>query len=138
MTDLVWLNDAITRELMRAADEAHPKECAGLVARSPNGFLSLIKCPLECTSKTGFALPASVFWRLRVLHAEPVAIYHSHPSGCSTLSHRDTLTMLINGEPAWPGVDWIVIPCEAEVVKRPVWYTWDETSNRYVERGKAS
>lgn len=53
------------------------------------------------------------------------AFFHSHPDGVAALSPADLAAALVDGEPLWPGVDWIVVSTRGRAVHdaRRVWFT---------------
>ena len=121
----------LAERLMRHARSAFPKECAGIVVRTNVGVLNAIPCPDTHTTNDHFELPASLFWSTYKNHQRLVAFYHSHPNGSGMLSPQDQRAMLVGHEPAWPDVDWYVIPIDRQQVELPVRYTWSKEHHEF-------
>ena len=123
---------------MRCARSAYPNECAGIVVRTADGALSTVPCPKTHTATDNFELPASMFWSTHQNDQRIVAFYHSHPNGSAALSTKDQKVMLAGESPAWPNVDWYVIPLDRKRVKLPVRYTWSKPHQQFVKVGVQS
>ena len=123
---------------MRCARAAYPDECAGMVVRTADGALSTVPCPNTHTGADHFELPASMFWSTHQNHQRIVAFYHSHPNGSAALSAQDLRTMLVGETPAWPEVDWYVIPLDRKCVEFPVRYTWSKQQQEFLKVGGQS
>ncbi len=131
MNNRAWLDHTLIASLINTAEAALPLECAGLVVRLPCETIRLLRCPKRFTSTRGFDLPAQLFWHMRRLNAQPLAFYHSHPSGDSNLSLEDERAMSIEGRPSWPGLDWLLIPIKRKRAMTPVCYEWLDQFSAY-------
>ena len=125
----------LQQELMRQAQRAYPRECAGLVVRSRLGEVSTLPCPEQYTSPSGFELPAQLFWLVRKREQTIVAFYHSHPSGHHELSGQDLSSMFSGQHVAWPGVDWYIVPVTQQRAETPIRYRWCEKQHSFVQFG---
>lgn len=126
------LNSETCARLKRSARFAYPKECAGLIVKKSDGKLAIRTCPKNYTTRDGFQLPLSLFWSTRKFGEQIIGIYHSHPNGSEALSHTDFMSMLGNGEPLWPNVDWYIIPITETTISALVRYTWHAEQKRFI------
>lgn len=122
-------------KLKRSARLAYPKECAGLVVKTVDGKLAIRSCPDHHTTPDGFQLPPSLFWSTRKAGEHIIGIYHSHPNGLDEPSKADFMSMLGDGEPLWPNVDWYIIPITKTTIQSLVRYTWSAERKRFIRMG---
>lgn len=131
---LAWYSQAVETLLREHAQDALPNECAGLIGIDPFGSVSLFPTPSQSTSPAHFEIPAHLYWSIRYANAEIVGIYHSHPSGRAELSTQDLKSMLADGHPSYPGVEWLIIPCVNDSVLRPVRFAWCDQQAQFQKR----
>lgn len=59
------------------------------------------------------------------------AIYHSHPDHKAYFSEEDHSFATFNDEPAYPGVDYIIVSIIKKEIKEVICFYWDNRSKKY-------
>ena len=114
MTDAPCL-DAVLAQLLAIAEAEPAREVCGFVLEGAGGgrpeILALHNASEE-PERAFRVAPGDVLHVLRMVERERrglAALYHSHPSGGSSLSPRDLADLTIDGAPLLPGVElWVV------------------------------
>ncbi|MBI3636395.1 MAG: glutamate-1-semialdehyde 2,1-aminomutase [Candidatus Rokubacteria bacterium] len=63
---------------------------------------------------------------------ELAVIYHSHPNAGSYFSETDAAQALMDGEPAYPDVTYLVVSVVADRARSAAAYRWEGTARRFV------
>lgn len=66
-------------------------------------------------------------------HRPIKAFYHSHPNEEAYFSEKDKSDALVWGEPAYPGVVYIVISIYERSIRIVKAFTWDENTSDFIE-----
>ena len=61
------------------------------------------------------------------------AFYHSHPNHEAYFSEKDKADALVWGEPAYPGVAYIVISIYESTIRVVKAFTWDKDASDFIE-----
>ena len=61
------------------------------------------------------------------------AFYHSHPNHEAYFSEKDKSDAMVWGEPAYPGVAYIVISIYEDTIRVVKAYAWDEDTSDFIE-----
>lgn len=61
------------------------------------------------------------------------AFYHSHPNHEAYFSEKDKTDAMVWGEPAYPGVVYIVISIYEDTIRTIKAFDWDENTSDYLE-----
>lgn len=105
------------RALVAAVREAYPDEACGVClsrATSPHVIHEVRALRnVAAEPRSAFAFDErehlSLLQEVEARGAQVRAFFHSHPDGDAALSPRDLEGALVDGQPLWPGVDWIVV-----------------------------
>ena len=127
----------------------YPRECCGLVVET-DGRLSAIHCEnlqdklhaldpasYPRTAETAYSLDPRVFMRVEEQGGSVRAIFHSHPDRGAYFSDEDVLMALggeAAGDPALPGVDYLVLSARAAGVDDAKLFAWDSETRSFKER----
>lgn len=148
------LPEALLAEIVRLAVTGYPEEVCGLVVGRRAEPASYTLRPLRNAAET--ARPrdpegrprnaASAYWAdplelLRVLREaeaagwELVTLYHSHPEAAANFSRMDRAYALTpDGEPWWPGMDYLVVSIRGGRGAAARVYAWDGSAGEFVGR----
>lgn len=67
-------------------------------------------------------------------HNRPIkAFYHSHPNHEAYFSAKDKSDAMVWGEPAYPGVAYIVISIYEDTIRIAKAFAWDEDTSDFIE-----
>ena len=126
----------------------YPRECCGLVVEI-DGQLSAINCEnlqdkfhaLDAesyprTAETAYSLDPRVFMQVEEKGGVVRAIFHSHPDRGAYFSDEDVLMALggdSDGDPALPGVDYLVLSARAAGVDDVKLFTWNTETRSFTE-----
>jgi proteasome lid subunit RPN8/RPN11 len=122
--------------------EADPgREVCGFVVADAGGGLSVVPLPnVAARPREAFAIdPAghlALSRRLREEGGRVAAIFHSHVEGPARLSAEDLRDALVDGQPAMPGTDQIVVGLRRGIAKEIKVFAW--RSGAFVEAGGMS
>ncbi len=117
--------------LLRAFGHArltYPEECCGMILASgvrpcrnaqndlhgsdPAAF------PRTATDAFCFDVPDQIFLAESMESPDPVrAIYHSHPDGGISFSKLDRSSLLLDGQPAYPELLYLIIDCRSDYIR---------------------
>lgn len=61
------------------------------------------------------------------------AFYHSHPNHEAYFSEKDQSDAIVWGEPAYPGVAYIVISIFEDTIRIVKAFSWDEETSSFIE-----
>ncbi len=118
--------------LIQHAAQAYPRECCGIIVRS-SGRLQVVPTQNYSAARNAFMLDPRALLKCRTQGLDIFAFYHSHPDAPAEMSEGDRTNLIINGNPAWPGVEqWILSVCKAQIVDLRR-YVWKASSSAYVE-----
>lgn len=70
----------------------------------------------------------------RAAEEEIRVIYHSHVDASAYFSEEDTHIACPDGEPAYPGVDYLVVSVYKRKAQESNLFTWDPSQKKYVTR----
>jgi proteasome lid subunit RPN8/RPN11 len=147
------LTEAQFAEILRQAEQGYPEEICGMVIGRPEAPETYQVRPVRNianqerqTDPSGFERDARTAYRmddrevLRVLREadnrgwDVVAFYHSHPDHDAYFSAMDRDRALRpDGQPLWPGTEYLVISVRAGLAREARYYVWDETSRDFAE-----
>lgn len=119
--------------------EADPgREVCGFVVAAAGGELSLVPAPnVAVRPREAFAIdPATHLALSRRLRAEGgriAAVFHSHVDGPARLSEEDLGEALVDGDPAMPGADQIVVGLRRGITEEIKVFAWQ--SGAFVQVG---
>ncbi|MEM1025424.1 MAG: hypothetical protein AAGD10_11995 [Myxococcota bacterium] len=82
---------------------------AGLAASRRADIQCWVELRNESKTAAAFDVPASALLALAEGPLRIRAWLHVHPHGQGRLSARDRASALLDGVPAWPGVEWVVL-----------------------------
>lgn len=110
-------SDGAVRTLVALVEERYPQEACGLcLSRPSEPDLILRVQPLanvHPNPSRAFAFDDGehLLAQREAEAADEIirAFFHSHPEGEARLSSTDLAGALIDDEPLWPGIDWIVV-----------------------------
>ena len=121
------------RALVRVVSVAYPLEACG-VCLSRTTAPDVIHDVRELTNvakepRRAFAFDEgehlSLLLKVEASGERVRAFFHSHPDGEARLSDEDLEGALVDGQPLWPGVDWIVVSTRAEAVHEARRFTFE-------------
>ncbi|MBI5493795.1 MAG: Mov34/MPN/PAD-1 family protein [Deltaproteobacteria bacterium] len=102
-------------DLLRHAAAAYPREACGLLAGPPAPAPADCYLPLPNRHAGAHAFSVDDAAHVRALlalrraHRQARAFCHSHPDAPAVPSARDLAGALLGGEPAFPGVDHVIV-----------------------------
>lgn len=107
----------------RHAEETYPRECCGLVLEDGVHRAENVQDELHAedperhprTARTAFVLAPRDQLRLARAHRDgrALAIYHSHVDAGAYLSDADLAGATLEGRPLYPGLELVVVACDA-------------------------
>ncbi|MFT5429675.1 MAG: proteasome lid subunit RPN8/RPN11 [Myxococcota bacterium] len=140
----------LSAQMIAWAQACYPNECCGLVVQTAAGQLEAIECEnlqdklhvLDCanyprTARTAYSLDSRILLTVADNGSVLRAIFHSHPDRGAYFSEEDTLMALggdPNGEPAFPGVDYIVLSARADGVDDVRLFRWNSVRRAFEAR----
>jgi proteasome lid subunit RPN8/RPN11 len=113
------------------AERDYPREACGVFAMDQAGAVRCVVGRNRAEAPDEFELDAATILRCRRARLEICALYHSHCDAPPGLSPRDLNSALIDGEPAWPGVDLIVNSVLAGRSGHLNHYVWSDAVGRF-------
>ena len=75
----------------------------------------------------------SVHKEVETQHRPIKAFYHSHPNHEAYFSEKDKSDAMVWGEPAYPGVVYLVISIYEDTIRIVKAYAWDEVKSDFIE-----
>jgi proteasome lid subunit RPN8/RPN11 len=132
------------------AQACYPNECCGLVVQTATGQLQAVECEnlqdklraldsanYPRSARTAYSLDSRILITVADSGSTLRAIFHSHPDRGAYFSEEDTLMALAgdpNGEPAFPGVDYIVLSARADGVDDVRLFRWNSVRRAFEAR----
>jgi proteasome lid subunit RPN8/RPN11 len=128
----------------------YPDECCGLVLRDAGGDASVVPCEniqdkLRARDPEEHPRTARTAYRMDSLQVAKTlqtaeeaggglfAIYHSHIDCDAYFSYEDQAAAKFFGEPAYPGVSYLVISVIEEKIENRKAFCWSDNSNQFEE-----
>jgi proteasome lid subunit RPN8/RPN11 len=153
LPSLRTLPEALLVEIVRQAEAGYPEEICGIVIGQPEAPHTYRvrqvanianREPQEDTSgeprdaRTAYKMDPleqlRVLKEADMLGGEVVTIYHSHPNHGAYFSRMDRdRALAANGEPIWPGVEYLVISVVNGRARRATEYRWDQRRGDFAE-----
>lgn len=129
------------------AQACYPNECCGLIVQTTTGQLDVIPCEnlqdklhardpshYPRTARTAYSLDSRILMSVADDGSVLRAIFHSHPDRGAYFSDEDTIMALggdPSGEPAFPGVDYIVLSARADGVDDVRLFRWNSVRRAF-------
>jgi len=149
---MIELSQNILDQIVHHAEDEYPNECCGMILGSVDNEgrqLRVRPCqnvqdiwhakdPDEFpkTAQNGFFIdPSELFTIQREIRASKERIkliYHSHPDAKAYFSEEDQRIALMDGRPAYPGVDYLVISVIRGKAKEYGYHWWDEQKKKFI------
>lgn len=138
-------------ELYAHAARTYPEECCGIVfgpkaepiANRPkvceniqNELHAHDPAQFSRDARTAYNFDAADLFALqKSLRTDQPAkiIYHSHNDVGAYFSDTDQAAATMDGEPAYGGIEYVVVDCRADGAKGAAQFAWDEELRKYVE-----
>ena len=128
----------------------YPDECCGLVLRDAGGDASVVPCEniqdkLRARAPEEHPRTARTAYRMDGLQVAKTlqtaeeaggglfAIYHSHINCDAYFSYEDQAAAKFFGEPAYPGVPYLVISVIEEKIENRKAFCWSDNSSQFEE-----
>lgn len=122
------LDESVLLQAFHHARLTYPEECCGMILASglrpcrnaqndlhnsdPAAF------PRTATDAFCFDVPDQIFLAESMDFSDPVrAIYHSHPDGGINFSKLDRSSLLLNGQPTYPELLYLIIDCRPDYIR---------------------
>jgi len=142
----------ILKQIFDQARREYPRECCGMIlgARKKKGELSRIRpCHniqdeyherdpenFPRTAKTAYFIAPQELLKIqkemREADEEIRIIYHSHINAGAHFSEEDLKIACPEGEPAYPGVDYLVVSVVEREVKESNLFGWDSSKKHFM------
>jgi len=143
--------ETFLKAIFEQAEREYPHECCGMIlgdegkpdtlkrvrpcrnvqdeyhAKDPDNFPRTAKAAYFMEPKELLAIQKEVRQSKEAIRV----IYHSHIDAGAYFSEEDTLIALSEGEPAYPGVDYLVVSVIKGKVKDSNLFHWDESSKKF-------
>lgn len=147
------LTEPLFRQIAEQAEREYPSECCGMIL-APAGESSKPSRVRPCrnaqdeyhardpenfprTAQTAYFIDPKelldIQRELRKAREEIRAIYHSHINAGAYFSDEDTKAAAPEGEPAYPGVDYLVISVIHGKVKEAHGFRWDSRQKKFLQ-----
>lgn len=151
---MLTIEQAALAAMHAHAEEAFPEECCGVLFASPGGQIvrrmtniqnrlhaaDPVRHPRD--ARTAYQMDTHELYEVSRTGDEPgwgiVLFYHSHPSHGAYFSPTDKAQALWGdpadgGEPAYPGVAYVVLSVYERTVRNLKAYAWDESARDFLE-----
>jgi len=105
---------ALLARIAAACERTPDREACGFVVRAAGGALDVVEVPNAAEEpRLAYLMDPDVllatFERLAREGADVVAVWHSHVEAPAAFSARDREEALLDGEPALPGAEYLVV-----------------------------
>lgn len=137
------------KEICSHSVDEYPFECCGAVLESvTDGEQMVVRCkniqneihdadpeknPRD--ARTAYTIDARDLLKINKMASggERIlkAIYHSHPDHDAYFSDEDYSFAVYNGEPTYPGSEYIIVSIIGKKVKKVVSFSWDSATGKY-------
>lgn len=148
---------AVFRGIVQAAEKTYPEECCGMVVGKPEDFLTTARIiPVKNvqnlyheqeprnfprTAHSAYFMDPHALLEiqkeLRVSEEKIGVFYHSHPDAAARFSPEDKKAALMNGEPVYPDVDYLVVSVAQGKAEEWRLFRWDEKRKDFLERSRS-
>lgn len=152
MSIRINLPPAFLQQICLQAEKEYPNECCGIIlgpANQPNLFTRLEPCrnvQEEChrkdpagfprTSQTAYFIDPKDLFRIqkqaRENQEEIRVIYHSHINAEAYFSTEDKRIAAPEGEPAYPGIIYMIVSVMKGKAHQTHWFHWDSKLKDFV------
>ena len=147
---MVEVDASAWKEIETHALADYGDECCGLVLQDADGALTVVRCDniqnkLHAQDPEAHPRTARTAYRMDDLHVARTlqaaeekggrlfAIYHSHIDCDAYFSEEDQAAAQFFGEPAYPGVSYLVISVVDEKVENQKAFYWSDDSSQFEE-----
>ena len=152
MKEKIHIPEIILQTIFKQAENEYPSECCGVILISltkSEASLRIYPCrnaQNECRlqdaknfprdSKTGYFISPkdllAIQKEIRRTGEKIKIIYHSHPEAEAFFSEEDQRLAILDSEPAYPDVDYLVISVKKGKVAGHRLFSWDAHKKSFV------
>ena len=140
----------ILKQIFSHSVDEYPYECCGVILEStPEEDQIVLQCKniqdeLHKSDPEGYSRDARTAYTISPADLLKInrmtekqgyklkAIYHSHPDHDAYFSEEDHSFATFNNEPAYPGIEYIIVSIREKKVKEVVCFTWESKQKRYL------
>ena len=137
-------------EIFDQAKREYPNECCGMIMeKSESGALRLYPCEnvqnehhkmdpenFPRTAATAYFIDPSQLLKIQKENREKnekvKIIYHSHINAGAYFSEEDARVAACEGEPAYPGVDYLVVSVRNREVDDHKYFKWEPKTKKFI------